>query len=230
MKLIFSFFVVISVFVASFLYYQNKKMERLEQEVIELRNKNVQFKDAMEYLIDKELEGDTPLNYKEWKRKQKVANKLVDRSDGKFKKEWSLFLIDMTDRYDIDPYLVYELLHVETGGKFDPDLTGPETKYGQAYGLSQFMKNTAPWIAEMGGLNYKDELLFDPYYSIQLSVVYLDFLRNRYEGDWNRALTAYHRGMYGLEKYVKENGHAKSWYSKQIISKSKEGRLVAYNE
>ena len=38
---------------------------------------------------------------------------------------------------------------------------------------------------DMAGLEYQDELLFDPLYSIQLSIEYLSFLIDRYDDtDW----------------------------------------------
>ncbi|MFG6114313.1 lytic transglycosylase domain-containing protein [Halobacillus sp. MO56] len=153
--------------------------------------------------------------YYEWHEMELTADRLVKESQGRFKKSWAMYLVREAERYEIDPFLVYELLKVETGDTFNPELVGPATKYGRAYGMAQFMKNTAPWIADMGGLPYKDELLFDPYYSMQLSMIYLDYLHGKY-GNWNEALTAYHRGMGGLENYKEKNGHARSWYAVEI--------------
>lgn len=81
--------------------------------------------------------------------------------------------------------------------------------------MAQFMSNTAQWIAEMAGLPYQKEKLFDPYYSIDLSITYLDFLHHRY-GNWNQALTAYNRGIYGMKQYEKEHGNFKSHYVLKI--------------
>jgi soluble lytic murein transglycosylase-like protein len=161
------------------------------------------------------------------KKAKKLAKQFEKESEGRFKEEWGRFLVRESLRNDVDPYIVYELLRVETGNKFEPTLVGPETKYGRAYGMAQFMENTAPWIAEMAGMKYESkEQLFDPYYAIQLSVVYLDYLHAKYN-DWNKALTAYHRGIYGLEKYIQKEGHAKSWYAKEIQEKAEEQELIA---
>nr|WP_246596162.1 transglycosylase SLT domain-containing protein [Bacillus alkalicola] len=156
-----------------------------------------------------------------WETANEVADYLYEDSDGKFEKEWGRFLtLEALDK-DIDPFLIYELLRVETGGTFSPDVVGPQTRYGRAYGLAQFMKNTGPWVAEMADLPYDHDMLFDPLYSIQLAVTYLDFLYNRY-GDWDQALTAYHRGIYGMKNYVRANGNAKSWYAVEIQEAAKE--------
>ncbi|MCE7794241.1 transglycosylase SLT domain-containing protein [Salipaludibacillus sp. CUR1] len=165
--------------------------------------------------------------YENWNEAKQVADYLYEDSGGLFKEEWGLFLALEAQKKEINPFLVYELLKVETGGQFDPEMVGPETKYGHAYGMAQFMKNTGPWIAEMAGLQYEDDMLFDPHYSIQLSIVYLDYLYEQY-GDWDHALTAYHRGMYGLEQYIKDNGDAKSWYAVEIQENAQEFDLVAY--
>ncbi|MFC4738137.1 lytic transglycosylase domain-containing protein [Bacillus daqingensis] len=150
-----------------------------------------------------------------WQEAEETAALLYEDSDGEFQKDWGLLLALEAEKHDISPLLVYELLRVETGDTFDPDLVGPETKYGHAYGLAQFMENTGPWIAEKAGLPYERELLFDPHYAIQLSVTYLDYLYEKY-GDWDYALTAYHRGMSGMEAYVEENGDPASWYAVEI--------------
>ncbi|MBA2173577.1 transglycosylase SLT domain-containing protein [Halobacillus locisalis] len=201
--------------------------QRLENKNDELQSKNEKLTSTNDYLSTKSTESAEKENgFYTWPKMEKKAERLVAESNGEFKKSWALYLIRESKRYDIDPYLAYELLKVETGGTFDPDLVGPETKYGHAYGMSQFMKNTAPWIADMAGLPYEEKLLFDPYYSMQLSLVYLDFLHNQY-GNWDEALTAYHRGMGGLEQYKQENGHAKSWYAKEIQNKAENHTTVA---
>ncbi|SDI95035.1 transglycosylase SLT domain-containing protein [Salimicrobium halophilum] len=196
--------------------------EELQAEIDQLQSEN-------EYVTTKlnEEPAFNADNVKEWKEMDKKAEKIVEESEGKFKKSWALFLVKESKAKEIDPFLVYELLKVETGNTFDPELVGPETKYGHAYGMSQFMTNTAPWIADMANLEYKKEKLFDPYYSMKLSVTYLDFLHQEYEGNWDKALTAYHRGMGGLNQYMDNNGHAKSWYAVEIQSKAQNHTTVA---
>src|SRR5699024_7918213 len=174
--------------------------------------------------LQKEFEGMNTYNsfdssensYYKWSDLDEKAEALVKDSKGKLKKTWAMYLVNESDNYDIDPQIPYELLKVETGGTFDPSLIGPKTKYGHAYGLGQFMKNTAPWIADMSNMTYDDELLFDPYYSIHLTHVYLDYLNTQYD-NWDKTLTAYHRGIAGLEKFIKQNGHAKSNYATKIL-------------
>ncbi|WP_407268404.1 transglycosylase SLT domain-containing protein [Radiobacillus sp. PE A8.2] len=199
---------------------QKAESHALQTENIQLVEENEQLKAQNKYM-KMDTADTSDVNYNTWAAMETQAQLMVEDSEGNFKKPWALFLVKEADRYEMDPYLVYELLKVETGHTFDPYLEGPETIYGRAYGLAQFMKNTAPWIADMAGLPYEDELLFDPYYSIQLSFVYLDFLHGEY-GNWNEALTAYHRGMAGMEQYKEENGHAASTYATVIQERAED--------
>lgn len=199
--------------------------------------KNTINRDVIHQSFDDIVEArDTLPDYKSnvtltnWRAADEMAEAMYEDSEGAFQKEWGLFLASEALHRDIDPFLVYELLRVETGDRFDPEMVGPQTRYGRAYGIAQFMTNTAPWIAEMAGIEYDEEKLFDPYYSMFLSVEYLDFLYDRYD-DWNHALTAYHRGIYGMETYVNQNGHAKSWYAVEIQENADHtGTLVTYNQ
>ncbi|MCM3712860.1 transglycosylase SLT domain-containing protein [Alkalihalobacillus oceani] len=222
--------IVILTITAGFFYVENRQLHHTisENELAYEELRTVQEMEQIQlYYLQQPRTEVPPANYDTWLRSKEVADQLYQDSEGKFKKEWGVFLGEMAQQRDIDPFLVYELLRTETGGTFDPTLVGPETRYGHAYGMAQFMKNTAPWIAEMAGLPYEDELLFDPLYSIELSVEYLSFLYHEYE-DWDHALTAYHRGMYGLEKYLSENGHAESWYAVEIQEKADKFNWVAY--
>lgn len=202
------------------------KMEKLiaENRILAAENKHLKAK----ITYDVELRN-TDEDYKHWAYVEKVAEQMVEDSDDRFKKTWAIYLVNETTQYEIDPFLVYELLKVETGNTFDPDLIGPETNYGHAYGMSQFMKNTAPWIAEIADLPYSDELLFDPYYSMKLAIVYLDFLHHKYD-NWDQALTAYNRGMTGMENYMRNNGTAKSQYAQTIQTKAKNHHIVVVAE
>ncbi|ARK30594.1 lytic transglycosylase domain-containing protein [Halalkalibacter krulwichiae] len=217
---------------AGFFLLQNINLSKQIEEAKkfeEVQKVNQNMQEMQGYFASKLVSVDFDKNYDSWVTSMDVADQLHEDSDGNFKKEWGLFLAELSQQHEIDPFIVYELLKTETGGTFDPTLVGPETRFGHAYGLAQFMKNTAPWIADMADLPYNDELLFDPLYSIQLSVTYLDFLYNKYN-DWDHALTAYHRGMGGLETYLGENGHAKSAYAVEIQDGAKQFDLIAYNK
>ncbi|HET7579361.1 MAG TPA: lytic transglycosylase domain-containing protein [Bacillales bacterium] len=162
--------------------------------------------------------------YHKWLCAEKMAKHFYQTSDGKFKTKWGLFLVLQARGHQIDPKIVFQLLKLESGGTFNPHLIGPKTKYGRAYGMAQFMTNTAPWIAKMAHVPYKKKKLFDPYYAIDLSVTYLDFLHDRY-GNWNEALTAYNRGIYGLKSYMQKHGDSKSDYAMTIQNRVKKANV-----
>ncbi|GAA4070780.1 transglycosylase SLT domain-containing protein [Amphibacillus indicireducens] len=213
-------------FIQQNLQEKQTKMEALIAENRILVAENKHLKATTTYDVELINTGE---DYKHWAYVEEIAEQMVKDSDERFKKTWAIYLVNEATQYEIDPFLIYELLKVETGHTFDPDLIGPETRYGHAYGMSQFMKNTAPWIADMADLPYSDELLFDPYYSMKLAIVYLDFLHHKYD-DWDQALTAYNRGMTGMENYMKNNGTAKSQYAQTIQTKAKNHHTVAVAE
>ncbi|KAB8128616.1 lytic transglycosylase domain-containing protein [Gracilibacillus oryzae] len=202
------------------------QINHLQADKMELSNKINEMETQTAYLLNNQTLQLNSSNYQSWENYFEKAEVMVKDSEGRFLRPWATFLVKEAEKYNIDPFLVYELLKVETGTTFDPGLVGPETKYGHAYGMAQFMKNTAPWVAEMAELPYEDELLYDPYYSIKLSLVYLDYLHDRY-GNWNETLTAYHRGMTGMKQYKLKNGHAKSEYALIIQTNAKEHGLLA---
>ncbi|SDN08509.1 transglycosylase SLT domain-containing protein [Sediminibacillus halophilus] len=204
----------------------SQEKEEIKAQIVELKQENKQLRSEKKYLQSQQSELTNKNGYLTWPKIEQIADTFVEESDGRFKKSWALYLVKEAQKFDIDPKIVFELLKVETGGTFDAELVGPETKYGKAYGMGQFMKNTAPWVAEMAGLPYEEELLYDPYYSMQLSIVYLDYLHNEY-GKWEEALTAYHRGMNGMEEFVRKNGDAKSWYAVEILSNAENHKTVA---
>ncbi|TSB46737.1 lytic transglycosylase domain-containing protein [Alkalicoccobacillus porphyridii] len=206
-------------------YSLTQEISNKEQEL----NSLLITKDELELQNRADLSGTSVASYNKWLQSTELAEQLYKDSDGRFKKDWGLFLGELAQEKEMDPYIVYELLKVETGGSFDPNSVGPRTRFGVAYGMAQFMTNTAPWIADRANLEYKKELLFEPLYSIQLSVEYLDYLYDEYN-DWDYALTAYNRGMTGLEKYIEQNGHARSEYAVRIQQGVMHHDSIAFNK
>lgn len=135
-------------------------------------------------------------------------------------------LIKEANRHDVPIEILIKLLKTESN--FEKDTVGPLTPYGHAYGIAQFMENTAPWIAEMADLEYKKEHLFDPIYSITLAATYLNYLQYGDEQshagfhDWHASLTAYNRGIGGFKSYVRDNQTPVSRFSNTIINQARE--------
>jgi soluble lytic murein transglycosylase-like protein len=158
-------------------------------------------------------------------KKQKLASAVTfyrTKIDQQLSKDEMRHLIEEANRLNIPEEILIKLLKIESN--FDSELVGPATKYGHAYGLAQFMKNTAPWISNMANIEYEFNKLFDPYYSITLAATYLHYLQygdgEKHMGyhDWHTSLTAYNRGMGGLRKYEQKYHTTVSTYSETIIS------------
>jgi soluble lytic murein transglycosylase-like protein len=151
--------------------------------------------------------------------------------DQQLSKDEMRHLIKEANRLDVPVEILIKLLKIESN--FNSKLVGPATKYGHAYGIAQFMKNTAPWIANMANMEYEFNKLFDTYYSITLAATYLHFLQygdgESHEGyqDWHTSLTAYNRGMGGLRTYQSKYQTTVSTYSETIIS---EAEGIAFNQ
>jgi hypothetical protein len=107
---------------------------------------------------------------------------------------------------EIPPELLLAL--IETESDFDPNAVNERSG---ATGLGQFLPSTAEWIASINDLPYSYDLLKDPYYNVELMILYLDHLYKR-EQDWRTVLSLYvghgYRGRY-------------SRYTETVLSRSK---------
>lgn len=88
------------------------------------------------------------------------------------------------EKYNLDPAQLTGLIGVESN--FRPNAVGPNTPYGTAKGLGQFLDSTAK---ELGITN-----VFDPEQAIFGAAKYLRQGLDAYGGDINKALMYYHGG------------------------------------
>lgn len=124
-----------------------------------------------------------------------------------------------SEKYGLNPAIMLELIKTESNYK-------PEAISGDgAKGLCQIRPVTAKATARELGLVYQAELLHDTEYSIKLGTYHLAKLVSLYKDDYHSALTAYNRGIKGLEKYVQRTGTPVSTYSSRI----NEGSLALAN-
>jgi len=110
----------------------------------------------------------------------------------------------------IDPAIMLELIKIESN--FQPTAMSRDG----ARGLCQIRPVTARELARELGLEYRPELLHDTQYSIKLGTYHLAKLVKLYNHDYHRALTAYNRGIKGLNDYMKRTGTPVSSYSTRI--------------
>ncbi len=115
-----------------------------------------------------------------------------------FPKKYSTYVEYFSMENNIDKYLVYSVIKVESGFR--------ETVVSNkgAVGLMQIMPDTGKWISEkMGMANYDENMLKSAETNIKLGCWYLDDLSKEFNGDLNLALAAYNGGR----------GNVKSWLS-----------------
>lgn len=97
------------------------------------------------------------------------------------------FIVDSSNRYGVDPLLIYSIMHRESSfKKFALSNKG-------ARGLMQLMPATA------ARLGVRD--IFDPQQNIEGGVKYMRFLLNLFDGDVRLALAGYNAGEGAVLKY-----------------------------
>lgn len=107
----------------------------------------------------------------------------------------------------ISPKVLRALVQVESKG--NPDAVGyetPETKRqgARAIGLGQLMPKTAR--AQAAKMGIEEPNLKDPVTNLKISANYLKELLDRFDGDLELALTAYHSGPTRVSALLKETG------------------------
>jgi soluble lytic murein transglycosylase-like protein len=97
------------------------------------------------------------------------------------------YLIDSGARNEIDPLLLYSIMHQESS--FKSHAISPKG----ARGLMQLMPGTA--------VRYGVTNIFDPRQNIEGGARYIRFLLDRFDGDVNLTLAGYNAGEGAVEKY-----------------------------
>jgi len=122
------------------------------------------------------------------------------------------FLVEECRENYLDPFLVLGLIKRESD--FNPKAVGA----GGELGLGQLMENTARVIAENLGYAYEHEMLLNPEFNLKLTITQLSYLKDLYEDDLHKALTAYNRGQQGLRNYLRTNDERGiSDYSSKVL-------------
>lgn len=104
------------------------------------------------------------------------------------KRAYMAYAEEVAKKEGIDPNIMKGLIQQESN--WNPNAVSS----AGAIGLTQMLPTT---VGDVGG---HPEELFDPYKNIQYGARYLKTLLNRYNGDYNKALTAYHSGMGNVDK------------------------------
>lgn len=98
------------------------------------------------------------------------------------------WIVKYSQEYGVDPNIVRAVVMQESGGR--QDVVSP----AGAIGRGQLMPDTAK------GLGVDP---YDPEQNIKGTVMYLGQMRDRYDGNWDRALYAYNWGPGNMDAYLK---------------------------
>lgn len=109
------------------------------------------------------------------------------------------FVLEYAGKYDLDPYMVFAMIKVESN--FKPDAISPKN----ARGLMQISDKTGKWGADVLKLNdYSIKSLYDPETNIYIGCWYMKSLLKEFGNDPNLALAAYNGGSGNVNEWLKD--------------------------
>lgn len=116
--------------------------------------------------------------------------------------EYQQFVEKYSDEYNLDKYLVYSVIKVESG--FNPNAVSAVG----AKGLMQLMDKTAEECSRRAGFGYNiPDDLYDPEKNIRMGCCYLRTLMDTY-GDMTLVITAYNGGTGNVRKWLGDENFA----------------------
>lgn len=109
------------------------------------------------------------------------------------------YVLEYSSRYQLDPYLVFAMIKVESN--FRPDAVSPKN----ARGLMQITDKTGAWGAEVLKLgDYTSGSLLDPETNISIGCWYMKSLLDQFGDDTALALAAYNGGSGNVAGWLKD--------------------------
>lgn len=207
----------------------------LNNTIVEVKNENIKLITQIAKL-DGELKSKDALidqvsKYKDYLNVDSDLNDYLDQakeiSDGTpLDFNTSMILLSYAKKYNLKPSLILSMIDHES------NFNQWEVGKAEDRGYMQIIPSTEKWLAEdygnKIGIEYDPDKIFDPDYNIGLAAVYLNVLKKAYGSDYNRILSEYNRGPYGLAKYYNKNKTYETSYSKIILKNEK--KYLAYNK
>ena len=136
--------------------------------------------------------------------------------------KFQTYINDVCKSYEIAPEIVFAMIAKESN--YNAEEIGDN---GESYGLMQVQKH---WHEDrMDELDVND--LLDPYQNVLVGVDYLAELLGYYDGNIEKALTAYNAGATGAYNNYFRHGITASEYAEEIIENSKkidEGAVLMF--
>ncbi|MFY9227573.1 MAG: peptidoglycan DD-metalloendopeptidase family protein [Blastocatellia bacterium] len=216
-------------------------MQQLERQKQGLVSKNNSLQNSVSENINKEINPEEkitrPRRVFELPNKEKTINTSIQKTQtnknsliksAKFNsvslpkevnstKQLDNIILEASNRYGIDPYLIAAVIEKESAGK-----QFAVSKKG-AVGYMQLMPGT---FQEFGG---KGKNIFDPQDNINTGVAYIKFLSDKYDGDIDKVLAAYNAGPGNVNKY---GGIPPFSETQRFVTavKTRQSQLIAKNE
>lgn len=134
---------------------------------------------------------------------------------------YSNYVFENSQKYDLDPYLVFAIIKAESG--FNKNAQSSQG----AKGLMQITDSTGEWIAKQ--LKYDDHSiadLYNPEYNIRMGCWYLNSLIKQFDGDTALAIAAYNAGSGNVQKWLNNYEHSKDGKSLHKIPFGETDRYV----
>lgn len=120
-----------------------------------------------------------------------------------FPHAWARRMRDVIARTDLNPYLFWALILVESA--FNPDTVS----IADAYGLTQVIPKTGELVVERMGLgDVGVHALLEPDAAIQFGSYYLAELVHKFHGQEMLACVAYNAGAHAVARWLDWRGHA----------------------
>lgn len=126
-------------------------------------------------------------------------------------KELIQTLIEESAKNQYDP--VFLIAIIKTESQFNPRAVGSAGEIG----LMQIKPDTAKWICEKKGIKWKGKnSLKDPHYNIQVGALYFKYLKKSLQSKAAKYITAYNRGIGGLNRMPTSNYKTNSYFNKVL--------------
>ena len=113
--------------------------------------------------------------------------------------EYRSYVVKYSEQYDLDPFLVFSVIRVESS--FRPDAVSPKN----AKGLMQISDKTGKWAAEKINIKeYTSDMLFNPEVNIMIGCWYLKQLIKQFDQNEEIALAAYNAGSGNVSQWLQD--------------------------
>ena len=126
--------------------------------------------------------------------------------------KYSSYIEKYSEEYDIDKYLIYSMIKVESN--FNEKA---ESNKG-AKGLMQIMDSTGEWASKELGINYfLTSMLFDKELNIKIGSWYINNLLKEFNEDVDLMLAAYNGGSGNVNKWLSDEEYSQDGKSLSVI-------------